>query len=112
MVMGTRLLAILALGILLPLTPAWGAGDKAEGAKIAKRWCSGCHAVGRGPMSSDKAPAFVALATDPSKTEGYLKGWISNPHPPMPNFNLSRQRIDDLVAYIRSLGEGKGKAIK
>ena len=38
--------------------------------------------------------------------EGYLKGWISNPHPPMPNFNLTRQTVDDLVAYIRSLGEG------
>lgn len=103
--------AVVVLGLLMPFGPAWGAGDAAEGERIATRWCSSCHTVVPDRKSSDKAPSFVALAADPSKTEDYLKGWISNPHPPMPNFNLSRQTIEDLVAYIRSLGEGN-KAIR
>jgi hypothetical protein len=26
-----------------------------------------------------------------------------SPHPPMPNISLSRQQIDDIVAYLSSL---------
>ncbi len=112
MVIRSWLLAFLVLIAFGSLAPARAAGDAAEGERIAQRWCSSCHVVGREARATDRAPAFVALAADPAKTEGYLKAWITNPHPPMPNFNLTRQRIDDLVAYIRSLGEGKGKAIK
>lgn len=107
MALRTRLLAALFLATSIPAGPALAAGDAREGEKIAKQWCASCHVVGRKPMASDKAPAFAALAADPSKSETYLKGWISNPHPPMPNFNLTRQTVEDLVAYIRSLGEGK-----
>lgn len=110
MALRTWLPAALFLATCAPAMPASAAGDAGEGEKIAKQWCTSCHVVGRKPMASDKAPAFSALAADPAKSEGYLKAWISNPHPPMPNFNLSRQTINDLVAYIRSLGEG-GKAI-
>jgi len=108
----TRLLAALFLATFIPTVPASAAGDAAEGEKIANRWCSSCHVVGKKPTASDKAPAFAALAADPAKSEAYLKGWISNPHPPMPNFNLTRQTIEDLAAYIRSLGEGKNRAIQ
>lgn len=101
------LLAALFLTCAVPLTPASAAGDADQGERIAQRWCSSCHVIGRKAMASDKAPAFAALAADADKSEGYLRAWISNPHPPMPNFNLTRQTIDDLVAYIRSLSEGK-----
>jgi mono/diheme cytochrome c family protein len=105
------LLAFLVLTALGSLAPARAAGDAAQGERIARRWCSSCHVVGPSTEASDKAPAFIALAADPAKTEDYLKAWITNPHPRMPNFNLSRQTVEDLVAYIKSLGEGK-KAIK
>jgi mono/diheme cytochrome c family protein len=32
-----------------------------------------------------------------------VRAWLADPHPPMPNFNLSRQQIDDIVAYLDSL---------
>ena len=32
-----------------------------------------------------------------------LSVFLLDPHPKMPNFNLSRQEITDLLAYIRSL---------
>jgi mono/diheme cytochrome c family protein len=103
--------AALFIAACVPAIPASAAGDAAEGEKIAQQWCASCHVIGRKPMASDKAPAFAALAADPAKSEAYLKAWITNPHPAMPNFNLSRQTTDDLVAYIRSLGEGD-KAIQ
>ena len=71
---------------------------------MAERWCTGCHIVNRSGRQRDPAPAFAVLANDPAKTAQYLKAWITNPHPPMPNFNLTRRTVDDLVAYILSLG--------
>ncbi|MGY9004570.1 MAG: c-type cytochrome [Alphaproteobacteria bacterium] len=83
--------------------PVYAAGDARQGKQIAARWCSSCHLVGSAGRSADGAPPFASLANNPAKTARYLKAWISNPHPPMPNFNLPRRTIDDLVAYIRSL---------
>ncbi len=103
--------AAAAFILIASQTPARAAGDAMEGERVAKQWCASCHVVGKGGKGSDKAPAFAALAGNPAKSEAYLKTWISNPHPPMPNFNLTRRTIDDLVAYIRSLGEN-GKAIR
>jgi mono/diheme cytochrome c family protein len=92
----------------LPGTSVLAAGDAEEGARIARQWCASCHVIGPGQRGGDAAPPFVALANDPAKTETYLKNWIGNPHPPMPNFNLSRRDIDDLTAYIGTLTEKKG----
>jgi mono/diheme cytochrome c family protein len=100
----------LALSLLAaPLSvagPAFAQGDVAEGRRIAQRWCASCHVVGPDTRGGDAAPPFLALANDPRKTEDYLRNWIRNPHPPMPNFNLARRDIDDLVAYIRTLRGG------
>jgi hypothetical protein len=41
-----------------------------------------------------RPPSIVTLAT---------LAWLANPHPPMPNFNLSRTEIDWIVAYLASL---------
>ena len=32
-----------------------------------------------------------------------LRAFLVAPHPPMPNFNLPREQIEDLVAHIKSL---------
>lgn len=108
--MFTRLTAALMLAVPLSLTlaPAFAQGDAEEGRRIARQWCAACHIVGPDSRGGDAAPPFIALANDPRKTEAYLKNWIRNPHPPMPNFNLSRRDIDDLVAYIGAL-RGSGE---
>lgn len=105
------LMALVALASLLA-TQASAAGDAEEGRRVARQWCSSCHIVGPGMRGGDAAPPFQALADDPTKTEHYLKTWISNPHPPMPNFNLTRRTVDDLTAYIRSLSSGKPGAVR
>jgi mono/diheme cytochrome c family protein len=108
--MTLRLPAALFLLTLLiaPGLPAAAAGDAEEGGRIARRWCASCHMVDATRRGGDAAPPFVALANDAKKTETYLKNWIANPHPPMPNFNLSRRDVDDLVAYIATLTLGGG----
>lgn len=100
----TPRLAVAAALLCLVALPALAEGDAREGRRLAQQWCTSCHVVGINTRGPDTAPPFAALASDPLRTETYLKTWIANPHPPMPNFNLGRGEIDDLVAYIRSLG--------
>ena len=53
-----------------------------------------------GFLATDVAPAFPSLRT---RSEDELRAFLVAPHPPMPNFNLPREQIEDLVAYIRSI---------
>lgn len=80
------------------------AADAEEGGRIARQWCSECHLIGPDEDSaSDLAPPFKTIAKDDSKTDADLRGWLHDPHPPMPNLNLSRSEVEDLISYIRSL---------
>ena len=96
--MTPRLFAVLLMPLLLAPTvsPARAAGDSVEGGRIAQRWCSTCHLVAPNRRGGDAAPPFVALANNPAKTESYLKNWIANPHPPMPNLLLPLQLVTGL----------------
>ena len=66
-------------------------------------WCANCHVVAAGGSGSDAVPSFLSIAADPKKTDEYLRGFLADPRHPMPNLQLSRQEIDNLVAYIASL---------
>ena len=95
-------LAILAAA-LTPL-PALAAGDAEEGGRIVTKWCScvprrGRHGPGAG---SDAVPHFRTIieSADATKTPAYLRVFLSNPHEPTPDLSLTRQEIDDLIAYI------------
>lgn len=78
---------------------------KAErGRFLARHWCTSCHVVERDRgHGTDAAPPFPKLADDPAYTETRLKGWLTAPHPPMPDPGLSRREIDEIAAYIISL---------
>ena len=73
------------------------------GADVAKRWCVACHATGNSAAARDIAPSFIAIANDPNITDGRLRSWLTNPHPPMPNPGLSRIEIENVIAYMASL---------
>ena len=111
MVHPVRAAALATALVVMPLSSVLAAGDAREGRQIAERWCSSCHMIGRDTRGGDAAPPFVALASDPARTETFLRNWISNPHPPMPNLNLSRQDVEDLSAYIRSLNPAEGRSL-
>lgn len=79
------------------------AADVDEGKALAQRWCSGCHVIDKAAVARDVPPNFAAIAQRPSLSESSLLGWLNAPHPSMPNFELSRGELGNLVAYIRSL---------
>ena len=66
---------------------------------------SNCHLVypRSQRQANDAVPSFVAIAKMPSTTSLSLDAFLLTPHPPMPDFRLSRAQIDGLTAYILSL---------
>ena len=82
-----------------------GASDPVTGRALAMDLCSGCHLVAAGQPGpvSDGVPAFATLARNASLTDEDLRGFIMNPHPPMPRVSLTATELDAIVAYIRSL---------
>ena len=97
----------LCVSVLVPRYPAAqeAPGDPAEGQRIAQRWCSNCHLADPGAQrnANDAVPSFAAVANMPSTTSQSLHAFLLTSHPPMPDFRLSRQHIDDVSAYILSL---------
>jgi mono/diheme cytochrome c family protein len=78
--------------------------DAAQGQALSQQWCSQCHGVRPAEASvNPKAPAFVAIAAEPSATEYALRTFLRTPHPTMPNFIIKPEDIDDIVGYIISL---------
>ena len=76
----------------------------AEGHNLAGQWCVSCHIIEpAGTSASDVAPPFPKIAQDKRLTPQQLRIWLANPHPPMPNLSLTREEIENLVAYIGSL---------
>jgi mono/diheme cytochrome c family protein len=97
----------LLLAALLAAAPAWAqvpTGDVDAGREIAKTWCANCHVIDNAALrAGDAVPSFPAIAALKSTTVLSLQVYLQTPHPRMPNFQLSRQQIDDASAYILSL---------
>lgn len=78
-----------------------------QGHELAKLWCQQCHLVdpeGTG-FAQGGAPTFAEVASRPGQTRDNIKLWLVEPHPPMPDLNLSRDEIENLTSYILSLRE-------
>ena len=79
--------------------------DVARGKQLARRVCYICHVIAQGQSQGDpKAPSFQSIA---ESKEFRDKGaaLLLQRHKGMPEFALDRGQIDDLTAYIRSLGK-------
>lgn len=102
----------IALASIVSVLPAnAGAQDIEAGHRMAAMWCAKCHAVEArqtGP-ALDVAPPFTAIARMKSTTAVSLNVFLSTPHPPMPDFSLTRREIADVSAYILSLRPSPGK---
>ena len=96
--------AVLACLLLAPVQRA-AAFDAETGERLANQWCSKCHLVGPSGVATDAAPAFEDIANDPARTDERLRTWLADPHPPMPNLSLSRDEIEAIIAYLRTLKE-------
>ena len=96
-------IALAALAVALPALAH--AGDAERGQALAERWCTECHVVGPNQPGGDAGPAFTSLMKNDARSEFDIRRWLFQPHPPMPDFNLTAPEIDDLMAYINSVQE-------
>lgn len=92
-----------SLALIAVSAVAHAAGDAARGRVLANTWCASCHLVGPNGSGKDTAPPFPQIAKQGLPDQDEARAFLAAPHPPMPNFDLSREDIDDIVAYLNSL---------
>jgi mono/diheme cytochrome c family protein len=102
-------LTVLLLGLNIGGSPTLAA-DPAQsaknGQKIAEAWCASCHTVSARAPGCGRA-GLSAIARNRAFDRNKLIQVLADPHPPMPNIHLSRQQLDDVIAYIHSLRRTK-----
>lgn len=79
--------------------------DPDRGRDLAQRWCASCHVIGPTSNGGDAGPSFASVAARPGQTADEVRMWLADPHPPMPDFDLTAGQFDDLAAYIMTLRE-------
>jgi mono/diheme cytochrome c family protein len=86
--------------------PAYAAADPDHGEQLARRWCAACHVVANDQThGTDNVPTFAAIAHIPGFDAGKIASFLRDPHPVMPDMQLSTTESADLAAYIVSLGK-------
>lgn len=78
-------------------------GDVVAGKDLFARSCSTCHAQSETQNAADTAPPLSFMARDSKDRPAFIRGWLMDPHPPMPGIMLSRQQINDIIAYLNSI---------
>ncbi|MEO1161088.1 MAG: cytochrome c [Pseudomonadota bacterium] len=102
--------AVAACSLFLTLSgmPAYSQsyGDAAKGKVFVQSNCARCHAIGLNDDSHmPEAPAFRSLHNRypiDSLAEAFAEGIVTG-HPAMPQFELSIDTINDMLAYMKSL---------
>ena len=81
------------------------AGDPEEGLTFARDVCADCHAVEASPtaMTTEAPRSFIEIAKDAKMTETAIRVFLRTPHDRMPDFLLTGDQTDDLVAYFMEL---------
>jgi mono/diheme cytochrome c family protein len=96
------LAAFAGSGVLIVAGMAWPArADADNGERLAQRWCASCHVVGsQQTRAASDAPPFSAIAARENYSGALIALYLLNPHPRMPDMNLTRAEAADLAAYI------------
>jgi mono/diheme cytochrome c family protein len=90
------------VAILLSSTPQAFAADPVTGEKLARRWCGECHVVAADqPRANADAPTFAAISA--SRRVPEITTFLGSSHPRMPDMNLTRGEIADIIAYMHTL---------
>lgn len=95
--------AAVIIALFATSSTASAAGSAVAGKRLAQQWCVSCHQIEPNGPAKDSAPPFASLGVQKGKDPGWIRAWLTDPHPPMKGINLSRQQIDDVVAYLQSL---------
>ncbi len=105
-----RLSLIMGAALAIGIMSSAQAADIASGRDLARKLCVNCHIVeldGQQRQVTAGIPSFMAVANKAGQTEDKLKGFILNPHPPMPDVQLKTNEIENVVSYILSLKKEK-----
>jgi cytochrome c len=78
-------------------------GSAEAGRMLVTNSCTACHAPNATTAATDGAPPLSFLAKDNKANPRWVRGWLMDPHPPMPGIMLSRKQIDDVIAYLSTL---------
>ena len=72
-----------------------------SGKRLAERWCASCHVVPPDQQHGNtQAPPFSEIGRRPHIDAPMIALFLLNPHPKMPDMNLSRIEAGDIAAYI------------
>ena len=93
------------MGIVPAMRAKHPAGNADAGRRLAMRSCTSCHAAAGTTTATDGAPPLSFVARDNKQNPAWIRGWLMDPHPPMPGIMLSRQQIDDVIAYLNVLSD-------
>lgn len=94
---------LLAASLTAFALPALAAADANAGRELVLKSCSSCHAINASSRATDGAPPLSFLAKDNKARPAWVRGWLMDPHPPMPNIMLNRAQIDNIIAYLNTL---------
>ena len=95
---------VLLTAALIPAFASFAfAADPNHGEAVVKRWCAECHLIAQGQKSSTEAPPFSSIAKRPDFDAAKVAYFLLDPHPKMPNMQLSRAEVADIAAYIATL---------
>ena len=101
--MKLRFLVIAGVLATSALPAAAATGNADAGRQLVLRSCTSCHATNTTTAATDAAPPLSFVARDNKQNPAWIRGWLMDPHPPMPGIMLSRQQIDDIIAYLNTL---------
>ncbi|MCH9765797.1 MAG: cytochrome c [Alphaproteobacteria bacterium] len=79
--------------------------DAERGKALAERLCVNCHVVSQDSATDvpDGVPTFKGIANKSKQSAEHIRNILMQPHAPMPNMNLSRLEMDDIIAYLDEL---------
>ena len=99
--------AAFALGVWASIAGAAAMpADATRGEILARQWCASCHIVANDQKhGADNVPPFATIARKPGFDAGKIAQFLMDPHPKMPDMQLSREEARDLGAYIGSLAQ-------
>ncbi|MTH98078.1 cytochrome C552 [Roseibium sp. RKSG952] len=86
-------------------TIALSQADAWQGKRIALQWCASCHLVSEDQQVASDAtlPSFYEISINEEWTRETLSTFLADPHPVMPDMNLTIREIADITEYIDSL---------
>jgi cytochrome c len=76
----------------------------ARGRQLAMRLCANCHLVdGSGKAAPEGIGTFRGIANRAGQSADRISNTLILPHIPMPDTQITREEIQDILAYLETL---------